>query len=82
MIEAAEVMDSKITIEVVEGMTKDVTTEEVRVVKGKGHKGRAYRYRYSETLSRFRTSSLQGLILVIIQDHLTIHFVILYIQSV
>ena len=33
MIEAAEVMDSKITIEVVEGMTKDVTTEEVRVVK-------------------------------------------------
>jgi hypothetical protein len=81
VIEAAEVMDSKITIEVVEGMTKDVTTEEVRVVKGKGHKGRAYRYRYSET-RRFRTSSLQGLILVIIQDHLTIHFVILYIQSV
>jgi len=33
VIEAAEVMDSKITIEVVEGMTKDVTTEEVRVVK-------------------------------------------------
>ena len=33
VIEAAEVMDSKITIEVVEGMTKDVTSEEVRVVK-------------------------------------------------
>jgi len=36
VIEAAEAVESEITMEVVEAMT-----EEVRVVKGMGHQGRA-----------------------------------------